>query len=384
MKPIKVIYGDLKINIKSLNENWWLDFYHNKKRVRRSTFLAANDDNLTEIKTIVIPEIVTALTGNKDIDLFKKDFTLNDFSIKFFELYLNTVRAHVFKHRKAHYDLKIKPYFGNKLINSITQLQLEEWQNSLLKKFSVASVVKYRSVFNSILEKAYINDLITSNPFKRVKSPTAATKKFKKLDEQENDSIHPFNKDEIFKILNNTSGNLHYFIFIMFYTGIRPGELISLTWNDIDFEKRRIAVDKTIFQGKVGNVKTQSSVRYVDILPPLYEKLLELKEITYSYKYLIVNNSKKSFYSHCILNTRFKAILNKLGIQYRSIYNLRHTFASHMISNIKNGVDILWVSKMLGHKDITVTLRVYAKYIQEDDITRIQKINILGSFLDIN
>ena len=384
MKTIKVKYGDFKINIKSLNGNWWLDFYHDKKRIRRSTLLAANDENLTQIKTIVIPEIIAALSGNKEITYLKKDFSLNQFSIVFFELYLNTVRDHVFKHRKAHYDLKIEPYFGNKLINSISQLQLEEWQNMLLKKYSVASVVKYRSVFNSILEKAYINDLITSNPFKRVKSPTLLTKKFKNLEEKENDSITPFNKNEISSILNITSGNLYYFILIMFYTGIRPGELISLTWNDIDFDKKRIAVDKTIFQGKVGNVKTQSSVRYVDILPPLYDKLLELKEITYNYNYLIVNNSKKSFYSHCVLNTRFKAILNKLGIHERSIYNLRHTFASHMISNIKNGVDILWVSKMLGHKDMTVTLKVYAKYIKDDDNTRFQKINILGSFLDIN
>ena len=43
--------------------------------------------------------------------------------------------------------LKIKPYFGNKTLNSISQLELEEWQNILLKKYASRSVVKYRSVF---------------------------------------------------------------------------------------------------------------------------------------------------------------------------------------------------------------------------------------------
>ena len=60
-----------------------------------------------------------------------------------------------------------------------------------------------------------------------------------------------------------------------------------------------------------------------------------------------------------ILNKRFKQLLKEIGIKERNIYNLRHTFASYMISNIQNGVDILWVSKMLGHKDVSIFLKFY-------------------------
>lgn len=70
-----------------------------------------------------------------------------------------------------------------------------------------------------------------------------------------------------------------------------------------------------------------------------------------------------------------------MGIKERRIYNLRHTFASIMITQ---GQNILWVSKMLGHKDVSITLKVYAKFIKEDDTTRIKKINSLGIVLDIN
>ena len=55
----------------------------------------------------------------------------------------------------------------------------------------------------------------------------------------------------------------------------------------------------------------------------------------------------------------------------RPLYNLKHTFASQLISK---GVDIVWVSKMLGHKDVSITLKVYTKYIQEDDDIRLKKI----------
>lgn len=52
-----------------------------------------------------------------------------------------------------------------------------------------------------------------------------------------------------------------------------------------------------------------------------------------------------------------------------------------MISNIHNGVDILWVSKMLGHKDVSITLKVYAKFIKEDEKVRIDKINKFSEFV---
>ena len=78
------------------------------------------------------------------------------------------------------------------------------------------------------------------------------------------------------------------------------------------------------------------------------------------------------------LNLRFKKLLIKIGIKERTLYNLKHTLASQMISNIHNGVDILWVSKMLGHKDVSITLKVYAKFIIEDDNQRIKIINNVG------
>ncbi|MCP4969593.1 MAG: tyrosine-type recombinase/integrase [Arcobacter sp.] len=77
-----------------------------------------------------------------------------------------------------------------------------------------------------------------------------------------------------------------------------------------------------------------------------------------------MSHFKKPFYSHYIINLRFKELLEKINIKERSLYNLKHTFASQMISNINNGIDILWVSKMLGHKDLSVTLQYNAKYIK--------------------
>src|SRR5574344_450963 len=200
--------------------------------------------------------------------------------------------------------------------------------------------------------------------------------KFKKLND-ENEEINPFNKDEIIKILNSTTGNLYYFIVIMVYTGMRPGEIISLTWNDIDFEKKRIAVDKTTVNGKVGDVKTESSVRYVDIIPVLEDELKNLYKETGNNKYLLLSSFNKPFYSHDIIAKRFKELLMDINIKERKLYNLRHTFASMMISQ---GQNILWVSRMLGHKDISITLKVYTKFIKENDDDRLNNLSKIVPF----
>ncbi len=200
--------------------------------------------------------------------------------------------------------------------------------------------------------------------------------KFKKLND-ENEEINPFNKDEIIKILNSTTGNLYYFIVIMVYTGMRPGEIISLTWNDIDFEKKRIAVDKTTVNGKVGDVKTESSVRYVDIIPVLEDELKNLYKETGNNKYLLLSSFNKPFYSHDIIAKRFKELLMDINIKERKLYNLRHTFASMMISQ---GQNILWVSRMLGHKDISITLKVYTKFIKENDDERLSNLSKIVPF----
>lgn len=368
--PIKFIYDDVKITIRVRYDKYYLDFMHNQKRVKRSTGLNANEENLKELKTNIIPELIKALTGNKEIEYFKKDILFIDFAIKFFQVYQGSVREHIFEANYSIYEKQIKPYF-NKSINEIKPIQLEEWQNKLLDKYSLHTVIRYRSILNLILNKAFENDIIKFNPLSKIKYPTSINKKFKKLNDLENTEIYPFNKDEIIKILNNSTGNLHYFIFIMLCTGMRPGEIISLTWNDIDFEKKRIAVDKTTVKGKIGNVKTQSSVRYVDIIPVLEDKLKSLYELNISDKFLFISNYKKPFYSHIIIARRFKELLVKLNLKDRNLYNLRHTFASSMISE---GHNILWVSQMLGHKDISITMKVYARFIKEDDTKRIENL----------
>jgi len=65
-------------------------------------------------------------------------------------------------------------------------------------------------------------------------------------------------------------------------------------------------------------------------------------------------------------------------VKERPLYNLRHTFASQMISC---GADIVWVSNMLGHKNVSFTLSIYTKLIKKDDEVRIRNIQKMGTIM---
>jgi len=77
-----------------------------------------------------------------------------------------------------------------------------------------------------------------------------------------------------------------------------------------------------------------------------------------------------------VVGVNFKRILKAAGVKARVLYNLRHTFASQLIAK---GADIVLVSKMLGHEDVSITLRIYTKFIEEDDEIRLKKIEKMGT-----
>jgi integrase len=323
-------------------------------------------------KKEIIPSVVEFLTGDIQARQEQKEYTLTNFAQDYFTVHQKEVRANTYKRNLLNYNKHILPYFGHRLLDSIKPMELETWQYKLLDNYSVGSVQIYRTTLYSIFEMAFKNEIIKENPLKKVKSP----KLNKNFNKNNNNKVDPFNQTQLKQILDNTNGYMHNFILFMYATGLRPDEIISLSWNDIDFKRKIINVTKTMTAGNTGDVKTLSSNRIVDMLPLATKALQNQLKITKDKDYIFLNRWGRPFYSHDIINSNFKKILIKNNIKARKLYNLRHTFASTLISN---GADIVWVSKMLGYKDVNITLSTYTKYINEDDNIRFKKIDEMGT-----
>lgn len=382
VKREKVNYLEYVFNIFEKYSIWQISFKNPKDGsiIKRSTKLPATAANLVIVKKEIIPAIVNFVGGKikEDDSINNEDLILNDFVDNYFEIYKSRVREHTYYRTILYYNNKIKPHFGNKKIISIKPIDLEKWQNNLVsKKYKATTIQKYRSIFFSILNEAVKNEIIKTNPLSLVSSPKII-KEFKISDD---DEIYPFSNEEIKIIIENSEDYLKNFILLMFSSGIRPGEIIALTWKDIDFEKKQILINKTITNGKVGLPKTVSSVRKIDMLPLAELALNEQLKLSKNYKYVFINSKGEHIYSHSVIGRKFKELVEKLAINYRPLYNLRHTFASHLISQ---GEDIIWVSKTLGHIDISITMKHYTKFIKEDEETRLNKIKKIGANFGAN
>ncbi|MGD9623281.1 MAG: tyrosine-type recombinase/integrase [Arcobacter sp.] len=396
-KREKVNYLEYTFTIFEKYDIWQISFKNPKDGsiIKRSTKLAATSSNLITVKKDIIPSVIEYLTGK--IKSFEedenKDFTVDEWATKFFEAYPNKVRENVFESNLKHYNNHIKPYFGNRKLKSVLPIEIETWQNDLLynktykkgnvfKKYQPLTVKKFRSVFLSIFDSAVKNLKVESNPLRKVEAPKEEGKVTTiEYDDEDEGEIFPFNENEIKIILEKSNRYLKNFFLLMYSSGMRPGEIIALLWKDIDFEKKQIRIYKTIVRGDFAPPKTKASKRDIDMLP-LAEKALKAQyELTKNYDFVFINQSKNHFSTHDYIAGRFKKILESNDIQDRKLYNLRHTFASQLVSK---GEDILWISKTLGHKDPQTTLMYYSKPIKEDENIRLEKINKIGANFGAN
>ena len=155
-------------------------------------------------------------------------------------------------------------------------------------------------------------------------------------------------------------------ILLSLYSGLRIGELLALTWDDIDFIAGVLSVTKSCHDGWgkegyrriVESPKTGSSVRLIPIPKKLHGVLKRAKkEIGGTYvvggdKLISVRSYQRSF----------ELLLKKLNIPRRGFHALRHTFATRAL---ECGVDVKTLSELLGHKNPTVTLNRYVHSLMD-------------------
>lgn len=339
----------------------WITFYHQSKRYRRSLKLDDTKANRKLAETKLIPEIIHQLNQDEFLqnNNVKKVPTVDEFMQVSFEMHEVYRRSLSQKNHKYIYERHIKPKFGNRKIDEIKPSEIATWQAKLLRTLSTKSLFMIRAVFNVLFNDALADEIITRNPLKLVKKPKNVSV----------NEILPFKQDEIFHILKNIQEKMRAVFAIGFFTGMRTGEILALKWDDIDLENRVIKVRRAKRQNTESLPKTKSSIRDVDILDVLLPYLQNhLKYKIDESEYLFNSFYKKPFTDFsCISKTYWRPVFEKLDIEYRNPYQMRHTFASMMISN---GEDILWVSKMLGHTNSAITLTMYARYIENKDKKR--------------
>jgi len=387
-KPIYYINGNVRFTILIKNNRYHLDFYTpSGERKRQSTKLPVTQENLQLIKKVIIPDILIIMGTEQTQPQEPTEVTLDEYAQNFFKLEKNRIRESSLKKDLKWYNKYIYPNFGKRLLSTIKKQDLEKWQNHLINATNPKTGTKYkrgyiqnlRSLFNKILQQALYDELIEKNHFTNIPTP----KNLKNIDEEQIErEIKPFTPAQMRLILSKAKGFLRNFILLMYATGMRPGEIIALEWSDIDWDREVIYITKSRAGGKDSKPKTKNSTREVDIFTNAKNALISQLELTKGKEKIFLNTVKGNpYHSHNHISRLFKELLRELNIEGQYLYNLRHTFASVMISIPY--IDMLSISRMMGHKDLSTTLKIYAKFIKQDEDVRMKKKREIDKQIDI-
>ncbi|WQV25653.1 site-specific integrase [Helicobacter pylori] len=286
----------------------------------------------------------TTITQAKE-SFFNQKIGLKTESLRFMRLRFNTI-------------FKLMNIKESSKVSKITKESVTNYHNNAFKKYRKNTLVSLNASLKSFLEFCEQERYINKTPYFKITMKNA----------KEGEKIDPFSLNEIKAILQSAPDlRLKAFLTTAFFTGLRTGEQLALLWSDIDFENKKINIDKSLnLSGVITSPKNKTSIREVDLLEPVEMILKELKESEPKNKKMIFLSIPKRTQD---FQRAFKKLLKSLNLKDRKLYTTRHTFASLMLSQ---GEEAMWVSKTLGHKDLNTTYKTYSHYIPQQEKKRAQ------------
>ena len=268
---------------------------------------------------------------------------------------------------------------GRKNIDEIKSEELQEFLNCN-SHLSNSSIKKLYQQLNATFCNAINKGYMMKNPMVNVIKPESdkEDKEIRAFTFEEQKAFTDFLMER--KISNCRYKNV---FLIQMFMGLRIGECLALTLNDIDLKNRRIDIKKTLTRDELGNVimakrtKTYSGKRNIPIPEFLIDSIVEQMKFAKNQN----NNIEKMLFKpdYCMytdrgnVNTELKRILkNHFGITDITTHSLRHTFGTRCI---ESGMAPIVVKKLMGHKDIRVTLNTYTSVYDSFKERELEKVN---------
>lgn len=261
----------------------------------------------------------------------------------------------------------ILPYFENKIANQITSKDILKWQDKInLLKLSIYTKKRVYTTFSSLLKHGKIFYGMKENVISSVEN-------FKEPRGKNSKKMNFLTKEEFNNFISYEK-NITYrnFFIILFYTGMRRGELLALTKEDINFEDNTITINKTYnprykkYNIEETDPKTGKSNRKIQMLDIVKDTLnkMDLDKNKRVFNDVALTTLKK----HCDKNIAKAKIKKNIRI-----HDFRHSFASMCIDK---DVPIGIISEYLGHENISITLDTYSHLYPGSQKKLLDKLNI--------
>jgi integrase len=309
-------------------DNWYIDFRFKGQRIRESIGPSRKDAGR------IIAKKKTEIIENRYLDIRKEPAPVKFYA--FAKEYLQWSKANKKPstwRRDLYFMRLFDREFEGKNIQDITTWQIEKYKAKRGEKWKPGSVNRELALLKHVFSKAVEWKKIKENPARSVKCLKGATKRIRYL-----------MPDEIQTLLSNCEGLLRGLlkplVTVALHTGARKGELKGLQWPQVDFELGIISLLDTK-NGERRDIPMNETVRAI------------LEEFDRKKEYIFHSSNGKRI-DDTQIHLAFHEALRRSGIEDFHFHDLRHTFASNLVMA---GAELNDVRELLGHKNMTMTLR---------------------------
>ncbi len=304
---------------------YWFDFRVNGTRYRKST----GKTKRREAEEVLHDEREKAKTGEcsgiKRIKDCKVAVLAGDYSS-----WVSTQKS--YKTSKRYFIKQIIEVFGNINLSDLDTKTIEQWQSEQLKQKKPSTVNRVLACLKHMVLKAVDWNMASDEKLKQVR-------KVKFLKEN-NKRLRFLTVEECQRLIECCHKELKPIVTIALNTGMRRGEILGLKWDQVDLRHGFILLDISK-NGERREIPINTTLEYL------------FKEIPHGVEseYVFTGKTGKPLTD---IKKGFHTALRKAGIHDFRFHDLRHTFASQLVMA---GIDLTSVKELLGHKDITMTLR---------------------------
>ncbi len=263
------------------------------------------------------------------------------------------------RHRECMRDRLDKifcPFFGTKRLAEITRADLLAFRAEIAKRrgrggrsLSGRSINKQMQQLNAILNEGCDRY--------GLRSPVRGIKPLK----QKRFDVQPFSLDEVERLIDTVRSDYKPYLTVRCLTGLRTGEADGLQWQDVDFNRGVIKVERAHSRDGDEQLKTESSRREIPMVPPVRAALIEQRSrAVEGCAWVFHTMHGKPIDAVNFTNRVWYPLLRHLGMTLRPPYHMRHTAATLMLASGENAE---WVARVLGHATTEMLFRVYSRFV---------------------
>lgn len=296
---------------------------------------------------------------------------------------------------------KIKPYFEQKnykfkdmkpeTFTEYFVFLAQQGKSNGKGGLSYKTVKNIRGVLSSAYEYAIENSYIKDNPVLKSRMPSFA--------HSIKSDVPEYSAEQVRKLLlfaKENDSHIYIFLLLALYTGLRKGELLALTWDDVDYDKKLLRVNKSrtgsrkAITTQITTPKTESSNRKIPLNDTVLEALKAEKKrqdehaeilgkgYDKSSSFIIRTVLGKPYVNLSAINRVVNRLTEKAGLPHCTIHGFRHSVASILDDN---GVPIQDISVLLGHESVQTTERIY---INRRKTAKAETIETLDNAINLN